>query len=101
VGRATDSVGRRGTAVAFVHDGVEHELIFDPASSDMLAERSIVLNGAAKRLGLRPGSVISSTTDLQRAVTDTQPSPERERRSALPPFPRGGDRGVASRPRSR
>jgi len=31
-----------------VHDGVEDELIFDPPSSEMLAERTIVLSGGTK-----------------------------------------------------
>jgi hypothetical protein len=75
VGPVTDSVGRRGTAVGFVQDGVEDELIFDPASSDMLAERTIITDGFAKRLGLRPGTVTTSTTYLQRAVTDTVTTP--------------------------
>ncbi len=75
VGRVTDSVGRRGTAVGFVHDGVEGEVIFDPASSEMLAERMIVLSGGSKQFGLRADTVLSSTTYLQRAVTSTPARP--------------------------
>lgn len=75
VGSVTDSIGRRGTAVGFIHDGTEDELIFDPASSDMLAERTILVDGFAKRLGLRAGTVTSSTTYLQRAVSNNLTTP--------------------------
>jgi hypothetical protein len=75
VGSVTDSFGRRGKAVGFVHDGVEDELIFDPASSEMLAERTIVLSGGAKQFGLSAGTVLSSNTYLQRAVTETPTPP--------------------------
>jgi hypothetical protein len=75
VGPATDSAGRRGTAVGFARDGVEDQLIFDSGSSDMLAEQSIVLRGGAKQFGLPAGTVLSSTAYMQRAVTDSPTQP--------------------------
>lgn len=75
IGPERDSTGRRGLAVGFVQQGIESELIFDPKTSDMLQERTIVLASASKRLGDPPGTVTSSTTYLQRAVTNTLSRP--------------------------
>jgi hypothetical protein len=72
VGPVTDISGRHGIAVGFVQDGIENELIFDPASATMLAERTIVAGRSASGVGLARGTIISSTTYLQRAVTNTK-----------------------------
>lgn len=73
IGSVRDSVGRRGTAVAIVQHGLENELIFNTATSDMLEERSIIVS---KHLGI-PGTITESTTYLQRAVTNTLTPPAR------------------------
>ena len=71
VGPIRDSVGRHGVAVAFTQDGLQDELIFDPRTATMLEERTIVSNPAKFALGLPRGSIVSSTTYLRRAITDT------------------------------
>ncbi len=76
VGHVTDGQGRPGIAVGYESGGVEDELIFDPASSSMLEERTIAVTPAtARRLGVRAGTVTSSTTYLERAATDNATAP--------------------------
>lgn len=70
VGTVSDSVGRTGTAVAFTETGVRAELIFDPRTSQMLAERRVVLDPRVAQLNVPAGTVIEDTTYLQRAVTE-------------------------------
>jgi hypothetical protein len=55
---ATDA----GVAVRYGSDGIEDELIFDPASATMREERSVAVAS---------GAAVSRTTYLARAVTDT------------------------------
>lgn len=43
LGTVEDPVGRSGTAVAYTHDGIRSELIFDPATSKLLAERQMLV----------------------------------------------------------
>ncbi|HEY1514907.1 MAG TPA: hypothetical protein VGF91_00730 [Solirubrobacteraceae bacterium] len=75
VGPTQDSIGRRGVAVAFTHDGLEDELIVDPDTATMLEERSIVSDPAKFPVGLPRGAIASRTTYLQRAVTNTIATP--------------------------
>jgi hypothetical protein len=72
VGDVTDRAGRGGVAVAFTEAGVRSELIFDPATSEMLAERS-VLTRPRPDLGLAAGTVIGDSVYLERAVVDELP----------------------------
>jgi hypothetical protein len=69
----TDRVGRRGVAVAFTEIGVRNELIFDPDTSEMLAERSVLLDPKAEEIRLPAGTVIGDSVYLARAVTDDLP----------------------------
>jgi len=73
VGATTDSIGRHGEAVAFTDHGVEDELIFDPKTATMLEERTIAT--AHNPLRFTAGTIISSTTYIQRAVTDKIAAP--------------------------
>jgi hypothetical protein len=73
VGDATDRAGRHGVAVAFTEVGVRNELIFDPATSEMLAERSVLLDPAAAEIPLPKGTVIGDSAYLERAVVDELP----------------------------
>jgi len=75
VGTVTDSIGRTGTAVSFTEVGVRKELIFDPATSELLAEREILVDPRAAELNLPAGTVIGDSTYLQRAVTDQPTTP--------------------------
>ena len=54
--------------VAFTGHGVEDELIFDPNTATMLEERTI--SAARNPLRFTAGTIITSTTCIQRAVTD-------------------------------
>jgi hypothetical protein len=50
VGDTTDSIGRRGIALASTHDGFRNEVVFDPKTAQILEERTFVEedeNGAA------------------------------------------------------
>jgi len=42
VGNTTDSIGRPGVAVAYTHEGVRKELIFDPDTAELLGERMVL-----------------------------------------------------------
>jgi hypothetical protein len=42
-----DSLGRDGVAVAYTHAGVRDELIFDPDTSQLLAEQDVMVDPAA------------------------------------------------------
>jgi hypothetical protein len=54
---------------------VRNELVFDPASSQLLAEREVLVSPRQAELPLPAGTVISDTVYLQRAVTDTPAEP--------------------------
>jgi hypothetical protein len=73
VGDVTDRVGRRGVAVAFTEIGVRNELIFDPDTSELLAERSVLLDPKAAEIPLPAGTVIGDSVYLERAVADELP----------------------------
>lgn len=72
-GPVRDDVGRQGVGVGLAGDGVEHELIVAPASAEMLGERTIVAPGTSRHSALPTGTVISSTTYLERSVANSAP----------------------------
>ena len=43
-GHVTDPIGRRGVSVSFVGGGERHEMIFDPDTAELLAERQVLLD---------------------------------------------------------
>jgi hypothetical protein len=58
--------------VAFSSQGDLDELIFDPKSSQLLGEATVVSDPAAYcRLGLRAGTVVSSTSYLGNAIASS------------------------------
>jgi hypothetical protein len=68
VGAVRDPAGRRGVAVALVDEqGIRSELVFDPETSALLAERD-VLAGRVPKLDAAPGTTIGHTTYLDTAV---------------------------------
>ena len=75
VGEITDRAGRRGSAVAFTESGVRHELVIDPDTSELLAERDVLVSPKQAELPLPAGTVIGDTVYLKRAVTDTLQAP--------------------------
>lgn len=76
VGTVHDRTGRAGTAVAFTEQGIRKELVFDPQTSEMLAERE-VLTDDAHGIHAPAGTVIEDVVYLRRAVTDDLAAPGR------------------------
>lgn len=70
----TDSLGRSGAAVTLTSTGIKRELIFDPDSSEILAERGTVVDHDRAQLNVPDGTVIRDTTYLEHAVTDRLPA---------------------------
>jgi hypothetical protein len=62
IGTTRDHLGRTGTAVAYVADGLSHELIFDPQTSALLAEQTV---------DQKTGSVVDWTSYLSSGVVDS------------------------------
>ncbi|WP_084959494.1 CU044_5270 family protein [Thermoactinospora rubra] len=74
-GDVTDAAGRAGIGVGMeVYDGVRQDLIFDPATFELLGEREVVVDaGKAKA---PEGSLLASTAQLEVSVADTAPAAE-------------------------
>ena len=70
VGPVTDGAGRAGTAVALTEVGIRSELIFDPQSSELLAERDVLVDATKAEIEAPTGTVIGDAVYLRRAVTD-------------------------------
>jgi hypothetical protein len=68
-----DSRGRVGVGASIVRAGVQEQIIFDPATAEMLEERKVVLSPKLAGLALARGTVINDTTYLGWAITDTAP----------------------------
>jgi hypothetical protein len=64
-----DSAGRDGVAVAMTADGVRHTLIFDPATSALLAEEQIAVENIRN---YPAGTRIGYSTYLVHAIVDSQ-----------------------------
>lgn len=63
VGAVHDAVGRPGVGVAYTGGGVRDVLIFDPSTSELLGEQTVVADATDFcRLGLAEGTVIFSTS---------------------------------------
>ena len=71
VGAVRTAVGRTGTGVAIVRDGVREELIFDTATAEIIGERYVVVSAGAGTIG----TVIEDDAYLRRAITDTTQPP--------------------------
>ncbi|MFJ5777123.1 CU044_5270 family protein [Streptomyces sp. NPDC093094] len=73
VNDAVDAAGRHGVAVARLdeHGGAREEWIFDKKTHVFLGERSVQVEGSSGEGGLiRPGTVISTSAVMKRAVVD-------------------------------
>ena len=63
VGPTDDHLGRRGTAVAYVSQGLRHELIFDPRTAALLGEQTTLPDGAVVEwTSYLSSGVVDSTT---------------------------------------
>ena len=71
VGTLTDRAGRSGTAVAFTEAGTRRELIFDPETSELLAEREVLVDPTSAEIDATPGTVLGDVAYLERAVVNT------------------------------
>lgn len=69
-GEVRDPIGRRGLAVALQADHSRRELIFDPETSALLAEREVLVR-RVKWIDAPRGSVIGSSTYLKSGVVDS------------------------------
>ncbi|MEV7791288.1 CU044_5270 family protein [Streptomyces sp. NPDC087512] len=67
VNDSVDAAGRRGIAVARVHDGERTEWIFDKHSLEFLGERSVMLKDTSRA---KAGQITATTAVLNRLVTD-------------------------------
>lgn len=74
VGEVTDPAGRNGTAVARTSDDAgfleRNELVFDPDTSELLAERQVLLE-PVDWLDAEPGTVIGYAVYLNSGVVDS------------------------------
>ncbi len=70
VGNVADPAGRPGVSVAMTHNGVRSELIFDPKSSMLLAERQTLVAPVAD-LDFPVGTVIGATTYLSSGIVSS------------------------------
>ncbi|MEW6583038.1 MAG: CU044_5270 family protein, partial [Actinomycetota bacterium] len=71
VGRTTDPLGRDGLAVARTADGTRKELVFDPRTSALLAERDVLAEPVAWLPGVPPGTVTGHTVYVTSAIVDS------------------------------
>ncbi|MGW1108474.1 CU044_5270 family protein [Streptomyces sp. NPDC002540] len=67
VNDAVDAAGRRGVAVARVHDGERTEWLFDKHSLEFLGERSVMIKDTP---WAKAGQITATTAVLSRSVTD-------------------------------
>ncbi|HXF31537.1 MAG TPA: CU044_5270 family protein [Solirubrobacterales bacterium] len=74
VTEATDSLGRQGDAIRFApEEGVRREYLFDPETSDLLANRGVLVDPAASRSykDLPAGTTIAERDFIEAAVVDS------------------------------
>jgi len=71
IGTVKDQAGRTGTAVAYASRGLRQELIFDPATSALLAEQSVVADPAAAQMDVPAGTVMGWAVYLASGVVDS------------------------------
>ncbi len=70
VGNVSDPAGRKGVSVALINNGIRSELIFDPQSSMLLADRETIVSPVPD-LDFPVGTVIGSMTFLQSGIVDS------------------------------
>jgi len=69
----TDAIGRRGDAIAWVRDrGFGRRLVFDPRTSDVLAEAEVIFHAdAAEYPGIPDRTAFRETAYLQSEIVDS------------------------------
>ena len=75
LGKATDRAGRPGFAVSQTTDYSRRELLFDPDTSELLAEHERLVDPLKAKIDLPVGTLITDTSYLARAVTATTEAP--------------------------
>ena len=71
VGDTKDPVGLDGMAVAYAHEGLRHDLIFDPDTSALLGERSVVVDPSKGGFDVEPGTVVGWAAYLSSGIVDS------------------------------
>jgi hypothetical protein len=73
VGQVRDQLGRKGIAVAYVSHAISHELIFDPQTSALLAERQQVVGTDPSQVQpwVPVGTVLESTAYVSSGIVDS------------------------------
>ena len=75
LGHVRDRLGRAAIGVAFTErTGVRHELLFDPDTAEVLAERQVVTRRVGE-LTVPPGTISEDIVYTRRAVTDATVRP--------------------------
>jgi hypothetical protein len=72
LGTVTDHSGRTGVGVAYVNDGLRHELIFDPETSALLGE-SYTIVGPGSGYDAPVGTVVGWEVYLQSSIVNSLP----------------------------
>ncbi len=103
IGEVEDPVGRRGVAVGFVHYGIRNEMIFDPDTGRLLAERDVLVERIPDT-GAAPGTVIGYVAlglegGIVKATTERPPgvAPVEAGGTCVPVIEGGGDPGTPQR----
>lgn len=73
LGELQDPAGRAAVGVAVTERGLRNELLFDPSTSEVLAERRIAVAPADAGLDVPRDAVIGETVYAAREVVDTLP----------------------------
>jgi hypothetical protein len=85
VGEVTDPVGRPGVAVGLTNNGIRREMIFDPRTAALLAERDVVEDPDFLGIDVKPGAVIGYQAFLTSGVVDsTSQRPDQNRLQGAP-----------------
>lgn len=71
IGTVNDDAGRTGTAVGYTSNGYRQELIFDPSTSALLGERSVITDPAKAKMGAPAGTVIGWATYLTSGIVNS------------------------------
>lgn len=71
IGNVKDPEGREGVAVAYPNNGILHELIFDPNTSALLAERTVITDPAQAHLQVPSGTVVGWAAYLGSGIVDS------------------------------
>jgi hypothetical protein len=72
IGTVTDAAGRSGTAVAYASNGEQDELIFDPTTSVLLGEATVVTDPSQLcRLDVSVGTVLYETSYVASGVVNS------------------------------